>query len=102
MPAALPNCVAISKGGGRPLGQLISEISACLETVGDAAASTQQPSDGTIIASRIRGVLPMIFAHVNPQHGAAWDHGTIDCMQLLVLAQCTAHCSCSCTFLPNN
>lgn len=68
--------MAAPKPGRRPLGVLINEITACLDSTGEAA-SIQQASDSTVLAARMRAVLPMVFAHVDHQNGVRWA----DCMR---------------------
>ncbi len=69
MPGAPHRGAAEAGGERKPLGVIINELSACLDTGGEGA-STQQPSDSTVLAARMRAVLPLVFAHVEPQQGA--------------------------------
>lgn len=57
------------QGARRPLGELVTEINTCL-AIPDDAASMQQSSDGSGGASRVRVALPLLFDHLESDHGA--------------------------------
>lgn len=57
------------QGARRPLGELVTEINTCLASPDDAA-SMQQSSDGSGGASRVRVALPLLFDHLESDHGA--------------------------------
>jgi hypothetical protein len=61
--------VAAMQGARRPLGELVTEINTCL-AIPDDAASMQQSSDGSGGASRVRVALPLLFDHLESDHGA--------------------------------
>jgi hypothetical protein len=69
MPTAVKDGAAAGKGGRQPLGELVTEINTCL-AIPDDAASVQQSSDGTGGANRVRVALPLLFDHLESDHGA--------------------------------